>query len=130
MRKILVLCVLALLSITCNAKTVNLLCETMATSQSPVAPGPAGMYTGRDASYSTWSVSVDLEDGKPKKVSLDGEDKEFEHRGDLLKFRAKLIYSLEINVKTGRARTTVTGFDTREQGGCKVVSTSEKSLLE
>ena len=113
-----------------HAKTTNLICETMATSQAPVAPGPGGIYTGRDASYSTWSVSIETDNSKPVKVTLDNEEKDFEIKGDLLKFRAKLIFSLEINLKTGRARTTVTGFDTREQGGCKVVSVSEKGLLE
>jgi hypothetical protein len=114
-----------------QAKTVNLMCETMAASQSQVAPGPAGIYTGRDASYSTWGVSIETDDeGKIKRVTLDNEDREFEQRGDALKFRAKLIFSLEINLKTGRARTTVTGFDTREQGGCRVVSKTEKGLLD
>jgi hypothetical protein len=61
---------------------------------------------------------------------LDNDEKEFELKGDLLKFKAKLIFSLEINLKTARARTTITGFDTREQGGCKVVSKTEKGLLE
>lgn len=113
------------------AKTTNLLCETMAASQAQVAPGPAGQYTGRDASYSSWGVSIETdEDGKIKQVLLDNDSKEFEVKGDLLKFRAKLIFSLEINLKSGRARTTVTGFDTREQGGCKVVSKTEKGLLE
>jgi hypothetical protein len=114
-----------------SAKTTNLMCETMAASQSPVAPGPGGQYTGRDASYSTYGVTIETEeDGKIKQVLLDNNPKEFEVNGDLLKFRAKLIFSLEINLKSGRARTTVTGFDTREQGGCKVVSKNEKGLLE
>ena len=116
-----------------QAKTTSLLCETFASAQSPIAAGQGFTvpHTGRDASYSTWSVSIETDDdGKIKKVFLDNDEKEYELKGDLLKFKAKLIFSLEINLKTARARTTLTGFDTREQGGCKVVSKTEKGLLE
>lgn len=116
-----------------QAKTTSLLCETLAGAQSPIAAGQGFTvpHTGRDASYSTWSVSIETDDdGKVKKVFLDNDEKEFELKGDLLKFKAKLIFSLEINLKTARARTTITGFDTREQGGCKIVSKTEKGLLE
>jgi len=76
-------------------------------------------------------VSVETDDGgKVVRVTLDNDDKEFTLNGDLLRFRAKLINSLEINLKTGRARTTVSGFDTREQGACKVVSRTDKGLLD
>ena len=116
-----------------QAKTTSLLCETLAGAQSPIQAGQGFTvpHSGRDASYSTWSVSIETDDdGKDKKVFLDNDEKEFELKGDLLKFKAKLIFSLEINLKTARARTTVTGFDTREQGGCKVISKTEKGLLE
>ena len=114
-----------------QAKTTSLLCETFTAGQSPLTTGAGSQFTGRDASYSTWSVSIETdEDGKIKKVFLDNDEKEFELKGDLLKFKAKLIFSLEINIKTARARTTISGFDTREQGGCKVVSKTEKGLLE
>lgn len=114
-----------------QAKTTSLLCETLTAGQSPLTTGAGSQFTGRDASYSTWSVSIETDDeGKVKKVFLDNDEKEFELRGDLLKFKAKLIFSLEINLKTARARTTITGFDNREQGGCKVVSKTEKGLLE
>lgn len=113
-----------------HAKTTSLMCETMAASQSPVTFGPGSQYTGRDASYSTWSIVIDTDDtGKITKVTLDDTDKEFEVKGDLLKLRGKLLTSLEVNVRTGRARTTITGFDTKEQGVCKVVSKSEGNLL-
>jgi hypothetical protein len=113
-----------------EAKTTSLLCETLAAGQSPLTTGPGSQFTGRDASYSTWSVSIETDDdGKIVKVFLDNDEKEFELKGDLLKFRSKLIFSLEINIKTGRARTTISGFDTREQGGCKVISKVEKGLL-
>lgn len=114
-----------------QAKTTSLLCETFTAGQSPLTTGAGSQFTGRDASYSTWSVSIETDDeGKVKKVFLDNDEKEFELKGDLLKFKAKLIFSLEINLKTARARTTITGFDNREQGGCKVVSKTEKGLLE
>jgi hypothetical protein len=117
-----------------QAKTISLLCETLAGARSPIAAGPGFTvpHSGRDASYSTWSVTIetDDDDGKIKKVFLDNDEKEFELKGDLLKFRAKLIFSLEINLKTARARTTATGIDTREQGACKVISKTEKGLLE
>lgn len=113
-----------------EAKTTSLLCETYSAGQSALTTGPGSQFTGRDASYSTWSVSIETDDeGKVKKVFLDNDEKEFELKGDLLKFRSKLIFFLEINTKTGRARTTISGFDTREQGGCKVISTVEKGLL-
>ncbi len=113
-----------------EAKTTSLLCETFSAGQSALTTGPGSQFTGRDASYSSWSVVVETnEEGKVIKVFLDNEEKEFEMRGDLLKFRAKLIFSLELNVKTGRARTTISGFDTREQGVCKVVAKLENGLL-
>ena len=113
-----------------EAKTTSLLCETFSAGQSALTTGPGSQFTGRDASYSTWSVSIETDDdGKVQKVFLDNDEKEFELKGDLLKFRSKLIFSLEINIKTGRARTTISGFDTREQGGCKVISKVEKGLL-
>ena len=114
-----------------NARVISLLCETVAAAQSPLTFGAGSEYTGRDASYSTWSVTLETdENGKVTKVTLDGEDKEFDLKGDLVKFRAKLLASLEVNTKTGRARTTITGFDTKEQGACKVVSKTEKGLLD
>ena len=70
------------------------------------------------------------EAGKVVKVSLDDEEKEFTLKGDLLRFKSKLFASLEINIKTGRARTTMTGFDTREQGVCKVITKSNETLLD
>lgn len=113
------------------AKTTTLLCETMTAAKAAPFTGGGSQYAATDANYSTWSVTVETSDeGKILHVTLDNEEKEFSVNGDLLKFRAKLINSLEINVKTGRARTTVTGFDTREQGACKVIAKSDKSLLE
>ena len=112
-----------------QSKTIGLLCETVAAAQSAIPF--AGAFSGSDASYSTWSVTVETdEDGKVIKVNLDGEDKNFDLKGDLVKMKARLLTSLEINTKTGRARTTVTGFDTKEQGACKVVSKTEKGLLD
>ena len=70
------------------------------------------------------------ESGKVIKVTLDDDVKEFSVKGDFIKFKSKLLTSLEINIKTGRARTTITGFDTREQGGCKVISKANESLLD
>jgi hypothetical protein len=114
---------------TAQSKTIGLLCETAAAAQS--ATPFAGPLSGSDASYSTWSVTVETdEDGKVTKVNLDGEDKNFDLKGDLVKMKARLLTSLEINTKTGRARTTITGFDTKEQGACKVVSKTEKGLLD
>jgi hypothetical protein len=130
MKKIYFLLALMFVSVA-QAKTTSLLCETFTAGQSPLTTGAGSQFTGREASYSTWSVSIETEDdGKIRKVFLDNDEKEFELKGDLLKFKAKLIFSLEINLKTARARTTITGFDTREQGGCKVVSKTEKGLLE
>jgi hypothetical protein len=112
-----------------EAKTVSLLCETAAAAQAATPFG--GPFTATDASYSTWSVTIETdENGKILKVNLDGEDKEFDLKGDLVKMKARLLTSLEVNTKTGRARTTITGFDTKEQGACKVVSKSEKGLLD
>ena len=114
-----------------EAKTTSLLCETVAAAKGPAFVGPGSEYTRRDGSYSTWSVVIETDDaGKVLKVMLDDEEKEFTFKGDLLKFRSKLVTSLEINVKTGRARTTLTGIDTREQGACKVVSKANESLLD
>ena len=133
MKKILAVCLMLIAGIS-NAKTISLLCETMAAAQGPSYFGPGSQYNAggaRDASYSTWSVVIETnDDGKIVKVTVDDGEKEFEAKGDLLKFRGKLITSLEINLKTGRARTTVTGFDTREQGACKVVAKTDKGLLE
>ena len=131
MIKIFTLICISLFPFTAQAKTTSLLCETASAAQSPVTFGPGSQYTGRDASYSTWSVVIESDvDGKISKVTLEDSVKDFEVKGDLLKFKAKLLNSLEINLKTGRARTTITGFDTKEQGGCKVVSKSEGSLLD
>jgi hypothetical protein len=110
-----------------EAKTVSLLCETFASSRSSQISG----FPGQDASYSTWSITIEKDDeGEVQKVFLDNDAKEFELKGDLLKFKSKFLYFLEINTRTGRARTTVTGFDTREQGACKVVSRQDKGLLD
>jgi hypothetical protein len=128
--KITLVVLAAILTPAVQAKTIGLLCETAAAAQAGL-PVPGGQYGSRDASYSTWSVTVTTDDaGKVVSVQLDDDDKEFDLKGDTIKFRAKLINSLEINLKTGRARTTITGFDTKEQGSCKVVSKTEKGLLE
>ena len=122
---------LIMISAVTHAKTTTLLCETLAAAKAAPFSGSGSQYATTDANYSTWGVSVETnEEGKIVRVTLDNEDKEFTVSGDLLKFRAKLINSLEINLKTGRARTTVTGFDTREQGACKVVSKADKGLLD
>lgn len=123
-------CLFSIAAVT-HAKTTSLLCETMATAKAAPFSGVGSQHATTDANYSTWSVSVETDEGgKIVRVTLDNEDKEFTLNGDLLRFRAKLINSLEINLKTGRARTTVSGFDTREQGACKVVSRTEKGLLD
>jgi hypothetical protein len=122
---------LCMSSAVCMAKTTTLLCETMAAAKVAPFTGAGSQYAARDANYSTWSVTIETNDeGKILHVTLDNDEKEFTINGDLLKFRAKLINSLEINIKTGRARTTVTGFDTREQGMCKVIAKTDKNLLE
>lgn len=127
----LVLVSIGLLSNLAQAKSTALLCETVAAAKGPYTVGPGSEYTRRDASYSTWSVVVDTDEaGKVVKVTLDDEEKEFTLKGDLLRFKSKLFASLEINIKTGRARTTITGFDTREQGACKVITKSNESLLD
>jgi len=114
-----------------QAKTTALLCETLAVAKGPYTTGPGSEFTKRDASYSTWSVVIETdESGKVIKVTLDDDVKEFSVKGDFIKFKSKLLMSLEINIKTGRARTTITGFDTREQGGCKVISKANESLLD
>jgi hypothetical protein len=75
-----------------QAKTVGLLCETMAAAQAPVTFGAGSQYTARDASFSTWSVTVETDEtGKVVKVTLDDDEKEFDLKGDTIKFRAKLI---------------------------------------
>ena len=135
MKKILLLIILLIYG-TANAKVVALLCETMVAAQRDRNnySGPGSQYNidlSRDASYSTWSVVIETdEDSKIKKVTVDEADKEFEKKGDLLSFKGKFLTTLEINLKTGRARTTITGFDTKEQGACKIVAKSEKGLLE
>jgi len=53
------------------AKTTALLCETLAGAQSPIAAGRGFTVPlkGRDASFSTWSVSIESDDaGVVKKV--------------------------------------------------------------
>ena len=50
-----------------QAKTTSLLCETFTAGQSPLTTGAGSQFTGRDASYSTWSVSIETDDdGKVK----------------------------------------------------------------
>ena len=56
--KFLVIVVSLIFSNLSIAKTTDLLCETMAASRGQVALGPAGQYTGRDSSYSTYGVSI------------------------------------------------------------------------
>ena len=130
-RRIGISLLLSMASTVCMAKTTTLLCETMTAAKSAPFTGGGSQYAATDANYSTWSITIDTNDeGKILHVMLDNEEKEFSINGELLKFRAKLINSLEINIKTGRARTTVTGFDTREQGMCKVIAKTDKSLLE
>ena len=135
MKKIIAI-IIIMISASVDAKIVSLLCETMANAQRDrnnyTGPGSQyGIDLSRDASYSTWSVVIDTDDeSKITKVTVDDSEKEFEKKGDLLSFKGKFLTTLEINLKTGRARTTLTGYDTKEQGACKVISKSEKGLLD
>ncbi len=104
-----------------TAKTTTLLCETQVTAIAGVSRGGAT----KDANRSTWSVVVDSDqNGRVSNVTLDNASKEFAQNGDLLRFKSDFVKSLEIDTRNLQARITITGFDTAEQGICKVVSTT------
>ena len=102
-----------------HAKSVALVCETTPIEEVASVVAQSG---GARASTSVWNLVVESnQDGAITKVSVGAQEKDFESKSGLLSFRVGLITTLELSLRSGKARTTYTGVDTKERGACSVL---------
>ncbi len=112
-----------IVSTTVSAKTTTLLCETLPLVQPGLKGSAANQSRAKNTDYSTWNVVVQSDaGGKVTSVKLNDAEKEFALKGDTLQFRNNFLSLMEINLQTKLVRTTLTGYDTEDQGTCKEVS--------
>lgn len=113
-----------------TAKTTTLLCETKPIATSGLKQSLANQANAQTGSSSAWRVAVESDQsGKVAGLKVDDIGTQFTQNGVLLKFRTNFVSSLEINLQTGQARTTLTGYDTLEQGTCKDMMISEAASI-
>ena len=102
-----------------HAKSVALVCETTPIEEGVSVVPQSG---GARAPSSVWNLVVESnQDGAITKVTVGGQEKDFESKSGLMSFRVGLITTLELSLRSGKARTTYTGVDTKERGACSVV---------
>ena len=112
-----------IVSTTVSAKTTPLLCETLPLVQPGLKGSAANQSRAKNTDYSTWNVVVQSDtSGKVTSVKLNDAEKDFGVKGDTLQFRNNFLSLMEINLQTKLIRTTLTGYDTEDQGTCKEVS--------
>jgi uncharacterized protein (DUF1330 family) len=113
-----------------TAKTTTLVCETKPLTTSGQKRSIANQTTSQAGSQSIWHVAVESDQsGKVTGVRVDDVGTQFIQNGASLKFKGNFVSNLEINIQTGQARTTLTGYDTLEQGTCKEVSVAETTPI-
>lgn len=117
------LLIAAAVSTAVNAKTTTYSCETKPLSIPGTTRGPGNQIKAQDNSVTTWNVVLETDQsGSVSGVTSNNETKKFTQKGDLVTFQAAVFSSLEIDTQTKQARITITGYDTAEQGVCKVLS--------